>query len=159
MFGFIKNLFAGILSFLTGLIGGKKGGGYYLELKEDTTEEKAPAPAPKAAPAPKVATAAPAAASNGTKAAAKAEAPAPTEKSPAPTPAKVEASKNGKNGKAAPKPAEPEKAPVAKTTTPAETTFAPKYLAPSASSSNGRRRPGANMNSYLDMASQVKTPG
>ncbi|BAT55017.1 hypothetical protein NOS3756_39940 [Nostoc sp. NIES-3756] len=160
MFGFIKNLFAGILSFLTGLIGGKKSGGYYLELKEDTTEEKAPAPSPKAAPA------APAA-SNGTKAAVKAEVPPATEKSPVPTPAKVEASKpakveaskNGKNGKAAPKPAEPEKAPVAKTTTPTETTFAPKYLAPSASGSNGRRRPGANMTSFLDMASQVKTPG
>ncbi|BCL38162.1 hypothetical protein [Nostoc sp. MS1] len=169
MFGFIKNLFAGILSFLTGLIGGKKGGGYYLELKEDTTEEKAPTPAPKAAPKAEPA------ASNGTKAAAKAEASAPTENSPAPTPvkveaskpakveaskpAKVEASKNGKNGKAAPKPAEPEKAPVAKIATPTETTFAPKYLAPSASGSNGRRRPGANMSSYLDMASQVKTPG
>lgn len=152
MFGFIKNLFAGILSFLTGLIGGKKSSGYYLELKEDTTEQTAPAPAPKAAPV----------ASNGTKAAAKAEAPPATEKKPAPTPAKVEASKNGKNGKngkAAPKPAEPEKAPVANTTPPGETTFAPKYLTPSASGSNGRRRPGANMSSYLDMASQVKTPG
>ncbi|WP_257237171.1 hypothetical protein [Nostoc sp. 'Peltigera malacea cyanobiont' DB3992] len=36
--------------------------------------------------------------------------------------------------------------------------FAPKYLAPSAISSNGRRRPGANMSAYLDMARQVKTP-
>ncbi|WP_414752603.1 hypothetical protein [Anabaena sp. CCY 9910] len=150
MFGFIKKIIAGILSFLTGLIGGKKGGSYYLELKEDTTDEKATIPAPKAAPAE----------SNGTKAAVKAEAPPATEKSPAPTPAKVakvEASKNGKNGKTAP--AEPEKAPVAKTTKPSETTFAPKYLAPSGSGANGRRRPGANMSSYLDMASQVKTPG
>ncbi|MBD2502177.1 hypothetical protein [Anabaena azotica] len=149
MFGFIKKLIAGILSFLTGLIGGKKSSGYYLELKEDSTEQTAPAPAPQAAPV----------ASNGTKAAAKAEAPPATEKKPAPAIAKVEASKNGKNGKAAPKQAEPEKAPVANTTPPGETTFAPKYLAPSASSSNGRRRPGANMSSYLDMASQVKTPG
>lgn len=39
-----------------------------------------------------------------------------------------------------------------------ETTFAPKYLNP-AVSSNGRRRPGPNMNSFLDMARQVKTPG
>ena len=37
-------------------------------------------------------------------------------------------------------------------------TFAPTYLAPTASS-NGRRRPGANMASFLDMARQVKTPG
>ncbi|MBH8573826.1 hypothetical protein I8752_12495 [Nostocaceae cyanobacterium CENA369] len=40
---------------------------------------------------------------------------------------------------------------------PKETTFAPKYLAPSATNSNGRRRPGANMSAYLDMARQVKT--
>ncbi|MUL37727.1 hypothetical protein [Gloeocapsopsis dulcis] len=39
-----------------------------------------------------------------------------------------------------------------------ETTFAPKYLNPTVSS-NGRRRPGPNMNSFLDMARQVKTPG
>jgi len=40
-----------------------------------------------------------------------------------------------------------------------ETTFAPKYLAPSAASSNGRRRPGPSMNNFLDMARQVKAPG
>jgi hypothetical protein len=39
---------------------------------------------------------------------------------------------------------------------PTVTTFAPKYLAPTGSS-NGRRRPGANMSSFLDMARQVKT--
>lgn len=39
-----------------------------------------------------------------------------------------------------------------------ETTFAPKYLSPSVSS-NGRRRPGPNMSSFLDMARDVKTPG
>lgn len=38
-----------------------------------------------------------------------------------------------------------------------ETTFAPKYLNP-ANSSNSRRRPGANMTNFLDMASQVKNP-
>jgi len=38
-----------------------------------------------------------------------------------------------------------------------ETTFAPKYLNP-ANSSNSRRRPGANMTNFLDMASQVKSP-
>ncbi|MEB3218294.1 MAG: hypothetical protein VKN72_18965 [Nostocales cyanobacterium 94392] len=37
-----------------------------------------------------------------------------------------------------------------------ETTFAPKYLIPK--NDNTRRRPGANMNSFLDMARQVKTP-
>lgn len=38
-----------------------------------------------------------------------------------------------------------------------ETTFAPKYLNP-ANSSNSRRRPGANMTNFLDMANQVKSP-
>lgn len=39
---------------------------------------------------------------------------------------------------------------------PAEVNFATKYLIPS--STNGRRRPGANMNSFLEMARNVKTP-
>ncbi|MCJ8283240.1 MAG: hypothetical protein MJK14_26430 [Rivularia sp. ALOHA_DT_140] len=37
-----------------------------------------------------------------------------------------------------------------------ETSFASKYLIPK--NNNMRRRPGANMNSFLDMASQVKIP-
>ncbi|AFY53463.1 hypothetical protein Riv7116_0884 [Rivularia sp. PCC 7116] len=37
-----------------------------------------------------------------------------------------------------------------------ETLFAPKYLIPK--NDNVRRRPGANMNSFLDMASKVKAP-
>ena len=50
-----------------------------------------------------------------------------------------------------------DKAPaVAAKAQPTETTFAPKYLIPT--STNGRRRPGANMNSFLEMARQVKTP-
>lgn len=36
-----------------------------------------------------------------------------------------------------------------------DTTFAPKYLNP-ATASSSRRRPGANMSSFLDMANQVK---
>ncbi|WP_343217859.1 hypothetical protein [Halotia branconii] len=57
-------------------------------------------------------------------------------------------------------PGKKEKAAAAKVVKeqPKETTFAPKYLAPSATNSNGRRRPGANMSAYLDMARQVKTP-
>ncbi|MBU7585447.1 MAG: hypothetical protein KAF91_21580 [Nostoc sp. TH1S01] len=149
MFGFIKNLIAGILGFFTGLLGGKKkNGGYYLQLDESGAEVK-PAPAPQPAEAPK-----PAATSNGTKATA--EAPEPAKK-PAPA-AKAVKAKASQNGKAAP--TEPAKAPataVAAKKEPAITTFAPKYLAPSGAS-NGRRRPGANMSSFLDMASQVKTP-
>jgi hypothetical protein len=85
------------------------------------------------------------AASNGTK----------VTPSPAPTPAPTA----NKAAKTKPSEAEPTKAPAATTKPPAETTFAPKYLIPSAATSNGRRRPGANMNAYLDMARQVKTPG
>ncbi|MBD2666433.1 hypothetical protein B6N60_02474 [Richelia sinica FACHB-800] len=123
MFGFIKKLFGGIFGLIGGILGfitglfGKKGNGYYLELKEETTP---PQPAAKPTPAP-AAAAKPAAAK-------KASTPAP-----APAPAKP-----------APK-------------LPAETAFASKYLIPT--SSNGRRRPGANMSVFLDMASQVKTQG
>ena len=151
MFGFIKKLITGILGFITGLLPGKKGNGYYLELDEPASE-KAPAAKPQA---PEVS---PAATVNGTKAAASVAVDAPTTKKNAPTTtaSQVESSKNGK----APK-AEPAAAPAATsngTKTPVtETTFAPKYLIPSASSSNDRRRPGANMNSFLDMARQVKT--
>jgi hypothetical protein len=59
---------------------------------------------------------------------------------------------------ATPKP-EPAKAPKPAPAQPAvatETNFATKYLI---TPSSGRRRPGANMNSFLDMASQAKVPG
>ncbi|NEU78639.1 hypothetical protein [Nostoc sp. UIC 10630] len=147
---FIKKLISGILGFVTGILGfvtgllpGKKqSNGYFLELDEATSQPK---------PAP----------SNGKKAAAPAVSPAA--KSPEPqtakatttaTKTKVEASQNGKAVKAEPAKAAATVSPK----TPAETTFAPKYLAPSTTSSNGRRRPGANMSAYLDMARQVKTP-
>jgi hypothetical protein len=80
--------------------------------------------------------------------------PAPVAKA---APAKVAAVKETA------KPAKATKATTTTTTEPAkpaavkETTFAPQYLVPS--SSNTRRRPGANMNTYLDMARQVKVPG
>lgn len=60
----------------------------------------------------------------------------------------------------------PDQTTISKTPTPKKepvkaeavaTTFAPTYLMPK--SSNGRRRPGANMNSFLDMAGKVKVPG
>jgi hypothetical protein len=55
------------------------------------------------------------------------------------------------------KPAKPVKAIADSNGKAASSTFAPQYLMPTASSS--RRRPGANMSSFLDMARQVKTPG
>lgn len=145
--GFIKKLIAGILGFITGLLPGKKkGNGYYLELDEVASDKKP-------------------AASNGAKATQPVAAAAPVQsiiaQTPAPTAAKGTKAKPAKNGKAA-KAETAKAAPAAATKTtkpPTETTFAPKYLDPSVASSNGRRRPGANMSAYLDMASQVKTPG
>lgn len=71
--------------------------------------------------------------------------------------AKVELVQTAEGVKA--EPVKPEKAPAASTNgqNKTETTFAPKYLAPT--SSNSRRRPGPNMNPFLDMARQVKNPG
>ncbi|MCC5663069.1 hypothetical protein LC653_03745 [Nostoc sp. CHAB 5784] len=178
---FIKKLISGILDFVTGLLRGKKkSNGYFLELDEakdaakDAAQEVASnakkvaetvvsnvkkvtatigSEAPEAPEAPE---ASKLASLNGTKTAA-----AKTKEKPAknPKPADVTLVQTaeglkiepGKNAKAA-------AAKVLKEE-PKETTFAPKYLAPSATSSNGRRRPGANMSAYLDMARQVKTPG
>lgn len=150
--GFIKtltngivSLITGIVGFLTGLLPGKKpSNGYYLELDEAATGAKPKDVAPKTTP--KLAEV-----SNGTKAVVAETVAKPAETTPTP--------KTATNGKA-PK-AEPANVPVAKAkpTQPTETTFAPKYLAPSASGSNGRRRPGANMSAYLELARQIKTPG
>ncbi len=105
--GFIKNIIAGIVGFITGLFS-KKGNSYYLELKEEANVTPAPVTVvPKAAPV----------AAKVTKA----------------------------------EPVKPVKIAV-----PTETNFATKYLIPT---NNPRRRPGVNMNTFLDMARQVKTPG
>jgi DNA polymerase III gamma/tau subunit len=190
----IKKLLSGILSFLIGLVGGKKSQeqlpannnkgrkskGYFLELNESeetksvngnqpAKAEAAKKPEPGTANKPAKVEAAkkpePATANKP----AKAEAAKKPEPATANKPAKAEAAKKTKatEEKQAAKvslvqtaeglkaePTKPVKAPAAT----AETTFAPKYLAPSASS-NGRRRPGANMSNFLDMARQVKTPG
>lgn len=82
---------------------------------------------------------------------------APTNKQPAKAEAEVELVQTAEGVKAqAVKPAKPAKT-VADRNGKADSTFAPNYLMPSAS--NTRRRPGANMSSFLDMARQVKTPG
>jgi hypothetical protein len=59
--GFIKNIIAGIVSFITGLFS-KKGDSYYLELKEEANVTPAPAPASATATATVVPKAAPVAA-------------------------------------------------------------------------------------------------
>ena len=162
MLGFIKNLIAGVLNFFIGLFGGKKSG-YYLELDEaaEVTKDAAKQAVSKAkdavesvASSAKKATepaVSKAASKNGTKNGTK-----DAQSAPQAQPAKVELVQTANGVK--PQPAQVEKAKAAIQQQPAETTFAPKYLAVP-SSTNGRRRPGANMSSYIDMARQVKTPG
>lgn len=171
---FIKKLISGILGFVTGLLRGKKkSNGYFLELDEakDAAKDAAQEVASNAkkvaetvvSNAKKVTAtigseapeASKPASLNGTKTAA-AKAKEKSAKNPKPADVtlvqtaeglKVEPGKNAKAAAAKVLKEEPK-----------ETTFAPKYLAPSATSSNGRRRPGANMSAYLDMARQIKTP-
>jgi hypothetical protein len=179
MIGFIKKLITSILGFVTGLLPGKKkGNGYYLEL--DESNDANPLDAAKeavkdvASSAKKVAQTVASNAKkatetvasdtlvpskpdslNGTKtAAAKTNAKAAKK----PKPADVELVQTAEGLKI--EPGNNAKAAAAKVLKeqPTETTFAPKYLAPSATSSNGRRRPGANMSAYLEMARQIKTP-
>ena len=176
MFGFIKNLFSGIAAFFGGLFGGKKSQGdtsaapkpkkakgYYLQLEEADTpkpvnEAKKPEPV-KAA----VAAAAPPKAE-----AAEAKKPEPAKPAVATANSSSSSSQptkevpTGDNGKvtvtAQPNPPAPANlvASNGKVDSQAEQTFAPKYLAPTATS--GRRRPGPSLDMFRDMARQVKTP-
>ncbi len=146
----IKNLFSSIFSFLGGLVGGKKpiegsapkprkSSGYFLEL-DDAEASKKPeisTPAAEASPASAAATSGSAPSSKRSEQLA------------------VAASSNG-SATVAQKAVE--KAPAAVAVAPmpeASAEFATKYLVPS--SNGSRRRPGANMNSYLDMARGMKS--
>jgi len=161
LFNFLGKLFSGILGFVGGLFGGKKSGGYYLEL-EDAKGQGAVAPA---AVAP--------AASKSKPAAATTQPPKVTEPV---TDGKVAVSaatqvveENVKSVVNEVKQVTTTKANKAKPVAPANTNnglnlpepkvtnFATDYLA--APTAAGRRRPGANMKSFLDMAKQVKTSG
>ncbi|PSB30432.1 hypothetical protein [Stenomitos frigidus] len=134
---FLKNLFSGLFSFIGGLFSSKK--------KQAAIADSAPKPRKSSKSgyfleldeAKGVGTT-----------------PAPT-KSVAAAPAKASESTNGATAKPAPKPVAANAG--LNLPQPTVTTFAPKYLA-QAGSSNGRRRPGANMSSFLDLARQVKTP-
>ena len=172
---FIKKLISGILGFVTGLLRGKKkSNGYFLELDEAKDAAK-DAAKDVASNAKKVAETV---VSNVKKVTATEAPEAPEASKPASlngtkTAAAKTKEKSAKNSKPADvtlvqtaeglkvEPGKKAKAAAAKVLKeePKETTFAPKYLAPSATSSNGRRRPGANMSAYLDMARQIKTPG
>jgi hypothetical protein len=147
-FNFLKNLFSGLLGLVglgskTAEAGGqpkpaKRSGGYFLELDE-ATGVSSPAAKPATPAATPVAVAQPAAAKVEAKPQAK---PAPVA-TVAPTPAA---------------PAKPAPAAQALNLPKPTVTFASTYLAPG-NGSSGRRRPGANMTSYLDMAKQVKPQG
>lgn len=159
----IKNLFGGIFSFIGGIFGGKKSG-YYMELDEAKSALAKPAKAVKEAA--KEATAPVAAAiAEVTKSEPK-KAEAPEAKS-----AKAEAPKaKSEPAKAKKATAEPATADLngstngAKPPVPANTlnlpqptvSFASDYLVPKPT--NSRRRPGANMGSFLAMAKTVRTP-
>ncbi|BDI17155.1 hypothetical protein ANSO36C_29570 [Nostoc cf. commune SO-36] len=171
---FIKKLISGILGFITGLLRGKnKSNGYFLELDEAQDAAK-DAAKEVASNAKKVAETV---VSNAKKVTATGTSDAPEASKPASlngtkTAAAKTKEKSAKNSKPVDvtlvqtaeglkvEPGKNAKAAAAKVLKeePKETTFAPKYLAPSTTSSNGRRRPGANMSAYLEMARQIKTP-
>jgi hypothetical protein len=129
---------------------GKKNDGFYLQLED---EKDTPKPAAKAKSAP------PASVAPAPVVTAPATAPvapvATTQAAPTETAAKKSVKKSVKNTETAKKVEEiksPVSAPVA---APAITSFASDYLI-KPSSDSSRRRPGANMNAFLDMARQAK---
>lgn len=150
---FIKNLVGGIFSFVSGIFNkkpaleggsnqsGKKGNsGYFLEF-DDSQSAKPAAVNPPAAIA----------SGNGA---------APTQPKKSTRKEQLAAAKAASNGNSAATPntekapAKPKSVPVeAMVTVPSEVGFASKYPI---QISGGRRRPGANMNTYLDMARQMK---
>ncbi len=153
IFNFIGKLLSGILGFIGGLFGGKKNGsGYYLELDDAKSVGAAAKSSSEQANGSAAKTVAKSAKTDGQVAKAVAnevvtkEAAQPIVSETAKVtkiqaaPAKLVASTN--NSLNLPEPQ--------------IRNFATDYLIPTASSS--RRRPGANMRSFLDMAKQVKTP-
>ncbi|MBZ8179802.1 hypothetical protein [Oscillatoria salina] len=140
MFGFIKNIFSGIINFITGIFGGKKEG-FFLELDESQNGQSTN---PKKAEKPKSQPAKTEAAQSEKK-----SEPAKQEQKK-PEPVKAQTAK--------PEPKKPQPAAAkanknGKVESPEETTFAPQYLAPTPSRS--RRRPGPSLNMFKDMARQV----
>ena len=187
MFGFINKLFSGIAAFFSGFFGSKKaadkpsiapkakkGSGYFMELEEAEETKPAAASLPaKSTPAGGAKKAEPKKSSE--PAAAKPQQPEPTA-----APAAVAKAAPAKTQPAVPAavataaPAKPQPAVEPKQPAPAEkpepvaanngkvqpqssTTFGPSYLMQTGSSTS-RRRPGANMDMFREMARQVKTP-
>ncbi|KAM3090326.1 hypothetical protein ACKFKG_29870 [Phormidesmis sp. 146-35] len=162
----IKSIFGGILSFIGGLLGSKKpalasdnapktrkSAGYFLELDEAASAPITRLPdTQKNSESPKASETQKAAAS-----VAVAEKPeaAPTSTKPAEEASKKKASTKASNNGTSATATAVQTAPVAVAPKePQSAEFATKYLVPT--SNGGRRRPGANMNSYLDMARNMK---
>ena len=155
-----------ILDLVTGILPGKnKDNGYYLELKEDEVKSPATSKVAKSQPESSngVAPVKPSAetsvapdtsASNG-KTAEKKEAEPKSKKVSIKERKKAEKAKKSQSENS-PQVTSTAPAKTVKPQEPVETNFATKYLMPN--STNGRRRPGANMNSFLEMARTVKTP-
>ncbi|MEO0968635.1 MAG: hypothetical protein AAFX80_09930 [Cyanobacteria bacterium J06639_18] len=152
-----------ILDLVTGILPGKnKDNGYYLELKEDEVKSPETSKVAKSQPessngvAPvkpvaETSVAPDTSASNG-KTAEKKEAEPKSKKVSIKERKKAEKAKKSQSEQTT----STAPAQTVKPQEPVETNFATKYLMPN--STNGRRRPGANMNSFLEMARTVKTP-
>ena len=140
MFGFIKNFFGGIFGFFARLLGLKKSE-YFLDLGNSDVKDS-PKVELAAAKKPEPVVAAPAAA--------KADAP----KSESPTKAKTETAKKSKKEQEPVKVAAATNGKVSSSSEPT-LTFAPNNLMPTPNAS--RRTPGPSMNSFREMARQVKT--
>jgi hypothetical protein len=174
----IKNLFSGIFGFLGGLVGGKKASsgaqpkiskkkgkdGFFLEMDESAVEQAAAAiakPVQSVVATVATTTAAVSEAVSDVVAESKSgKKPSRKEQLAALAKASEKPKLAESNGsvKTAPAKAEAQKpvavAPAPAPAAPPETAFASKYLvSPSVAP---RRRPGANMSSYLDMARTMK---
>jgi hypothetical protein len=185
MIGIIKKLISGIVSFLSGIVNfiiglfGGKQESFYLELKEETESKlddvKQAALNAKKSVEKTASKVVETTTTNTTKAveAVTTTVTTNTQKAAEAIAETAPAATNGKKKSPKAKSAKAKSADVdlvqtakglkiepattkAKVPEQPKQTFAPDYLLPT--NSNGRRRPGANMNSFLDMARQVKTP-
>ena len=165
----IKKLFSGIFSLIGGILGGKSG--YFMELDEADSPKPALAKAPKNA---EIETAKTAVAATVTKAKSVVESVVEDVKDAAKEgTATIAKSAKAESKKAEPVKAEPVKAELVEThnstngskpqvvadtlNLPQPTvSFATEYLVPKPT--NTRRRPGANMGAFLEMAKTAKTP-
>ncbi len=135
---------------------GKKNDGFYLQLEDDKNTPKPAAKANKAKSAPPASTAKPA--SVVAPVATTQSAPVAASAAPAEQEAKKSVKKSAKQAQPDRKVAETEAPVIAPVVAfPAIKNFATDFLI-KPSSDSSRRRPGANMNAYLDMARQATKP-